>query len=37
MGVEHGSEFTTGPGSLRLMHPSTYTGQDDFAFLFEPL
>jgi hypothetical protein len=35
MGIEPDSEFTTAPGSLRLIHPSTYAGQEDFAFLFE--
>ncbi len=35
LGISRDSEFATKDGSLRLMHPDTYAGQEGFEFLFE--
>ena len=35
LGISRDSDFTTKDGSLLLMHPDTYAGQDGFEFLFE--
>lgn len=35
LGITQDSEFATKDGSLLLMHPNTYAGQEGFEFLFE--
>jgi hypothetical protein len=35
LGISRDSEFATKDGSLRLLHPDTYAGQESFEFLFE--